>query len=649
MNSPTFDRLSALVAPLQDAWASLFDTRLQLSREETSENGARMPILLKRAPLAWLNANVTPEKAPSATALLQIWTNLLSQFLEESQMANSLAEELIIAWNRQAFLNSVISLMRTTTDVSERSLRSLQLATQVLPVESAFLAQNTQEGLRVNWVGPDIWGNDIRKAIAALRDHGGQMLSNDPDGCYRSLNGLSGARSFLGQQCDTHDSAGIFVGMINHVRGQFNAGDIQMFDSLIEMIKTFAETHVLVRQQQEAEKLDHDLSIAAEIQTNFFPNDLPPLPHLDLALAMIPATRLSGDFYDVVACGPDRLMIVVADVAGKGIPAALLAAELRAVFRTIIRDVQTPDQIMQRVNTELFGDMERNERFATVMLVSVPSSGGELSYASAGHATALHLKAVSATVNPLASTSLPLGIIPTLEPGNRSIDFAPQDVLVVYSDGLTEAEDPDGKLFSLRRVEQTLVALRCAPAHLILKGLVDSARQHRQSALQTDDLTLVVLKQTSLNEASPLYQDHLHFAGNLATLPRIGQRLAMIQEYLPRDQTTETWLLEVELAITEAVSNIIRHSFQDVNGEIDGLVTLYPDRLEIDLVDGGASYELGTAPPVDLSIDDLREGGYGLGIIRKVMDKVDYQRLPDDFNLLKMSRAIPSSNEQAVG
>jgi hypothetical protein len=449
--------------------------------------------------------------------------------------------------------------------------------------------------------------------------------------------------------------------------------------------------------------MERDLDIAAEVQASFLPKRLPEAPNYDFAAALISASKIGGDFYDIIQTDQGHLNFVIADVAGKGISAALLAASLRATLRAELQHLsptpndqspnlpisQSPISNLQppnspnsqthqtqagrtlcSVNAKLYQDLSRIERFATVALAQLthlppPSQtqpspsrsqtefGNENAahrwhYANAGHTTAFWVRAEPLRLEPLPSMTVPLGVLPEIEEINLTIELQPNDILLLYTDGLTEVENAAGKILGRAGVIDVLLATHTAPAQFIVDSLIEANRLHRGDASPTldDDLTLLIIKRVSDDAPTPRYLKRLHWPSELGILPAIEVELERLKPYLPSTGQA-AWLIQVQLATTEAVSNIIRHAYTGSVGGIHGLIALYTEHLSIDLFDVGQPYEPQQETALlDFDPADPPEGGYGLSIMRQVMDNVTYQRVHDGYhergyNHWRLTRRLP--------
>jgi CHASE2 domain-containing sensor protein len=248
---------------------------------------------------------------------------------------------------------------------------------------------------------------------------------------------------------------------------------------------------VFVEQKDRARA--RELAIAARIQKGLLPAARPTHPALDVFGTNVPAQEVGGDYYDWVPLHGAGLAVVVGDVEGKGIGAALLMVHLHASFHAEVRTQGTPREVVEEMHRSLFAATEARQ-FATLFLATVDRDGRHLRYCSAGHNPALH--AGRDGVRWLEATGLPLGMIldgPPYE--ERGVELAPGDVLVLYSDGITEYEHR-GEMYGEARLASVVQGLAATgeSASAIGQSILEDVRAFARNGAASDDVTLVVIR-----------------------------------------------------------------------------------------------------------------------------------------------------------
>ena len=243
------------------------------------------------------------------------------------------------------------------------------------------------------------------------------------------------------------------------------------------------------------ERLESELKIARNIQMSFLPKRFPPFPDLtafDLHAALEPAWEVGGDLYDFFLTGDGRLLVLVGDVSGKGVPAALFMAVTKTLIKGIAEQESDPAQILVKVNRELCTDNE-SMLFVTLFLAILDCGTGELAYSNAGHNP-------PARIAPDGSVSwLPLprgvflGIMEEAVYHTSTTTMLPGETLFAYTDGVTEAMDPDQKLFGTGRLLDLLSAQAGLGPEALDAAVMEAVRIYAGAAPQADDITVLSL------------------------------------------------------------------------------------------------------------------------------------------------------------
>jgi serine phosphatase RsbU (regulator of sigma subunit)/catechol 2,3-dioxygenase-like lactoylglutathione lyase family enzyme len=259
-------------------------------------------------------------------------------------------------------------------------------------------------------------------------------------------------------------------------------------------------THALEAQRKAtAAKLEaerraaQELEIAKEVQARLFPQTLPAMGALDYCGACYPARAVGGDYYDFLELGLDRLGLVIGDISGKGIAAALLMANLQANLRSqCLLSIDEPVRLLKAVN-HLFCQNTPDGAFATLFFADYQIALGRLRYANCGHLPALVLRS-SGRIDRLEATCTVLGVFRKWECQIGELGISPGDTLVLYTDGITEAFDEAGDEFGEERLTQSLLRHRRLEAKSLVAAVVDEVRTFSRAREQHDDITMIVVK-----------------------------------------------------------------------------------------------------------------------------------------------------------
>ncbi|MBV6445660.1 MAG: SpoIIE family protein phosphatase [Ignavibacteriales bacterium] len=277
--------------------------------------------------------------------------------------------------------------------------------------------------------------------------------------------------------------------------GCFVVEDLKLLETLAGQCAVAIENSRLLESKIEAEALKKELARAHEIQQQLLPKTLPVFPTLEPAARLIPAEQVGGDYYTMKALNDHTCLLMVADVSGKGIPAALIVSTVDATLETINRLNPTaydPAWIISVIN-DLLCITIPPEKFVTAWIGVIDTKKGELKSVNAGHNNPVLLNEEKDEVFRLKMGGFFLGVMPS-DYDVETIPFTKGDVLVFFSDGVVEAMDPNMKLYTDEKLIDTLVSVKKESSSEIVTKVIDSVVKHADGTPQSDDITLCVVK-----------------------------------------------------------------------------------------------------------------------------------------------------------
>jgi sigma-B regulation protein RsbU (phosphoserine phosphatase) len=239
--------------------------------------------------------------------------------------------------------------------------------------------------------------------------------------------------------------------------------------------------------------LKHDLNVARDIQLAMLPQGTYRSPGMEAHGETRPANTVGGDFYDLVPLEDGRLVLALGDVAGKGSPAALLMALLLAMLRTLLQEGLEPGPMLERINTQVLRHAP-GSRFVTLFLAIV-DPGGRMTWVNAGQ-NPPHIRRADGRIETLPATAVALGMFPSTTYASQETMIEPGDLLVAYSDGITEAENPEGQPFDEAGLDGIVEAWAPASTPEITTAVLAAVTRHVQETRFADDLTILVLKRS---------------------------------------------------------------------------------------------------------------------------------------------------------
>jgi serine phosphatase RsbU (regulator of sigma subunit) len=241
------------------------------------------------------------------------------------------------------------------------------------------------------------------------------------------------------------------------------------------------------------ERILRELEIARGIQQGFLPDSAPVIEGMEIAALSMPARVVGGDFYDFINVAPDKWALVVADVSGKGIPAAIFMALSRALVRAGATGTVSPAEAVGHAN-ELIHKDSKTDMFVTLFYAVLDAKTKELNYANAGHNPPMHISGHTSSVVLLKAQGVPLGIVSDISIANESVFLRPGDIVVLYTDGVTEANNINREQFEMERLARVVMENKDLTAEGIVSRVKEELEEFVGSHPQFDDITLMILK-----------------------------------------------------------------------------------------------------------------------------------------------------------
>lgn len=278
--------------------------------------------------------------------------------------------------------------------------------------------------------------------------------------------------------------------VINRLDGKpFDSDDLELFTALCSMAAIAIENAKMHRSLMEKQRLVKDMEFARTVQESFLPQQAPEVQSYQFSAHYTPAQEVGGDFYDFIRLDRGRTGIVIGDVSGKGVPAALYMAKLGSDLRTLAFTEGDPAAALTKLNV-LLAERSRRGMFATLLYIELEGGTGRLIMANAGHLPPLIKKADGSVTKLPTAGSAPLGILPTLSFTRQVASLEPGDTVVLYTDGVIEAMNAREELYGYERLE-SLIAVSPADPDAMKTAIVEDVNRFTGLSPQHDDMTLV--------------------------------------------------------------------------------------------------------------------------------------------------------------
>jgi phosphoserine phosphatase RsbU/P len=331
----------------------------------------------------------------------------------------------------------------------------------------------------------------IEKGLAAL------VLDAQTDERFaeaKSIRSL-GVRSLIAAPLYTPDGA---LGMItldsNSAVRQFQEEDLELLVGLAAVAALRIRNVALTEEAVERKRMEEELALARRIQVALLPSKIPDIPGYEIQGMNVPSRGVSGDYYEAIErLDGKECVLLIADVSGKGVAASLLTASLEALAATPIEEGQPPDEIFTRLSRQLFRRTPP-EKFATVFLAVLDVGSGKIRYANAGHNPSLVVRAATGAIERLGPTGPPIGLFPSSVYRAGDVALGPGDLLVLYTDGMVEAVNPDDVEYSIERLEQACLREGTRPLPEIVRALEADLAAFVGTVPYPDDRTLLLAR-----------------------------------------------------------------------------------------------------------------------------------------------------------
>jgi len=421
----------------------------------------------------------------------------------------------------------------------------------------------------------------------------------------------------------------------------------ELFDSFTYMQSKLNSYIANLKETTSAkEKIESELRIARGIQMSMLPKLFPPLPNhneIDLYATLNPAKEVGGDLYDFFM-KDNHLYFAIGDVSGKGVPASLLMAVTLTLFRSVADRMESPATVMNLLNATITENNTSN-MFVTLLIGTLDLNTGLLKYCNAGH-------------NPPVIVAADgeckwLEVIPNISAGamkgfsyiEQSLILPNTSALVLYTDGITEAENAEKKLYGKERLMSMIRANHKLAPREMIEHLLSDIRNYVNGNEPSDDIALLMLR---YHIGVAHNTNTLIICNKIEELNKIAQFIEQIgkQMNLPPEL-----IMNLNLAVEEAVANIVQYGGgkqeaegrkqKAEDGEIELLFSYKDSRLVFTIIDEGVEFDLTQVenPDTTLSAEERPVGGLGIFLIKQIMDEIEYRR-ENGKNILTLSKKI---------
>ena len=421
---------------------------------------------------------------------------------------------------------------------------------------------------------------------------------------------------------------------------------IKTKDEMLRLHKSFETMQKSLVQQieetksanEEKGRIESELNIARGIQMSMLPKTFPPFPDrndIEIFGQQNPAKEVGGDLYDFYI-RDEKLFFCIGDVSGKGVPASLVMAVTRTLFRTISFREALPERITYGINNAMADNNESN-MFVTLFLGVLDLPTGRLRYCNAGHNSPLLIGEQRIGMLP-CSPNVPLGVMPEWKFDQQETTIDLNTCIFLYTDGLTEAENVNHDQFMEERMIDVAENSSHQPQQLI-DQMVSAVRQFVGNAEQSDDLTMLAIQYTKPQEKDMILQRSITLPNDIEEVPQLAAFVDEVCEIVGFDMSTT---MNLNLALEEAVVNVMSYAYPTgVTGNVNIEAMANEKRLKFIISDWGTPFDPTAEKEVDtsLSAEERPIGGLGIHLVRQIMDSINYERM-DGKNVLTLRKKL---------
>ena len=389
--------------------------------------------------------------------------------------------------------------------------------------------------------------------------------------------------------------------------------------------------------------IESELKVASNIQMSMLPKIFPPYPDrkdINIFGQLIPAKEVGGDLFDFYI-RDEKLFFCIGDVSGKGVPASLVMAMTKAMFRTVSAHEAKPNHIVASLNDMMAIGNDSN-MFVTLFVAVLDLPTGKLRYCNAGHDAPLYIGSTAGLLP--ADSNIPVGVMSNWKYTNQETLLDPNTTIFLYTDGLNEAENINHEQFGEQRMFDVVNPMvgtgNHEPEHLI-KTMSKAVNDFVGDADQSDDLTMLAIQYTR-NHENTTYQCSTILTNDVQEVPKLAE---FVDKVCAEVGVPEEMNMQLNLAMEEAVVNVMNYAYPPgKKGNINIVAKLYDDTLSFSILDNGRPFDPTARGEVDttLSAEERAIGGLGIHLVRQLMDTINYEYV-DNTNILTLSKKITTN------
>ncbi|MCP4567874.1 MAG: SpoIIE family protein phosphatase [FCB group bacterium] len=545
--------------------------------------------------------------------------------------------------NIASVITSILDIESVLAVAMETSIRqSAGEVGAILLVEDNDLMAKIAWGVDASVLGSLMYKDNLDIARYCLSQNE-IIIDNECEVLFRGEHSI---RSLIASPIMSKQAA---IGVIVILNKEDGGGFGEIDGRNLEMIGRFTSVAIenanLLAESLEKQKLEHELDLAREVQTTFLPEEVN-IPGLKIASTYIPARRVGGDYYDLIPISDTKLFFLLGDVTNKGAPAALVMTSVYSIVRAYITSGRpiVVKEIISHLNNVLCDHIIKGRgMFITLFMACVDLETGLMEYCNGGHPPALFYRASTGNVIHLKPGGPLVGQFTDMEYISTQMKIDRGDRIFCYTDGLIEAEDNHGQLYSMSRLEQFFRAGIELPPERFNRLVKEEIDRYAQGADEdsVDDFTTLIIDCVTTGANIGTYE--FEYPSSLDSLEPMYSALEGI---FAKHQIPFEVAHPFRVAVSEAVTNAITHAHREDHTKIIRLsIELNDEQIAADINDEGGANQI-KASQFELHRHPDAESGRGLGIIKKLSDEVELTAAPYRGATIRIVKYLDKNKSQ---
>ena len=443
------------------------------------------------------------------------------------------------------------------------------------------------------------------------------------------------------------------LGLIELINGHdtppFTQNDVELIELIANTAAMALHNAHLFTDSIERDRMKKELEFASFLQSAILPLRKIETPLFEMRAKLIPTKEMGGDFYDWRELEDGKYMFLIADVSGKGSPAAIFMAIARSILWTVSNFFHDPKQICEKTN-EFLRKSNRIDMFVTLLILVLDTKKKKLKYVSAGHNSGLLFRK-NGEIIPLKTKGLPLGVIEKSSYEQKEIEIDKNDLLCLYTDGITEAINANEEEFGEKRLEKQLLKHRTMNLHDLAEHIIEKTDKFSENKITDDRCLLMIRFLEGVKKNDPKQPLMRSFTLKISNeMSEIIKILEYIEQLAVNGGFSAEEVNDILISAEEICVNVIMYGFpQKMQAQFEIEAWMEENRITIIVKDKGIPFDPTRLfeHPQEFNMRRESDGGYGLLLIRELMDEVKYSYDAEKGNMTTLTKIKKKTSESA--